>query len=99
MTWSGVAQATGYRVSRATSADGPYTTTADLDVATGTGTKAAGVVNLFVASDGSFVYVEVVSDAATNGPRRYYRVTAYNPAGSAAPSAVVCGTPPPSATC
>lgn len=99
MTWGGVALATGYRVSRATSADGPYSTTADLDVATGTGTKAAGVVNPFVASDGSFVYVEVVSDAATNGPRRYYRVTAYNSAGDAAPSAAVCGMPPPGTPC
>ena len=99
VTWGGVASATGYRVSRATTRDGPYSTAADLDVATGTSTKASSVVNLYVASDGSFVYVEVVTDAATSGPQRYFRVTAYNSAGDGEPSMVVCGAPTPATPC
>ena len=92
--WSAVALATGYRVSRALSPGGPFTTTADYDVATGTSVKASGVTNVYFTNSQGFSYVEVVTDSATNGPRRYYRVTAYNAAGAATPSAVVCGTPP-----
>ena len=99
VAWSVVALATGYRVSRATAADGPYATAADFDVATGSSTKASGVTNVYFASAQSIGYIEVLSDTVTTGPRRYYRVTAYNAAGDAAPSAVVCGTPPPIATC
>ncbi len=101
VAWSVVASATGYRVARATAADGPYATAADFDVATATSTKASGITNVYFvdAQRQSIGYIEVLSDTVTTGPRRYYRITAYNAAGDAAPSAVVCGTPPPIATC
>jgi hypothetical protein len=99
VTWSSVASATGYRVVRAIAPEGPYSTAAELDVATGTSTKASGVTNVFVASDGNFVYIELLGDAITSEPRRYYRVIAYNPAGEASPSAVVCGAPTPNTAC
>jgi len=97
--WSGVAGATGYRVARATAVGGPFTTSADYDVATGTSVKSTGVTNVFLASDKSFVYVEAMAEPGITDRRRYFHVTAYNTAGAAAPSTAVCGTPPGAPPC
>jgi hypothetical protein len=99
VSWSGVALATGYRVARATSPNGPYSITADLDVASGRSTKDASVKNLFYSGDNGFVYIEVLTDSPANGLHRYYRVTAYNAAGDGPSSAVVCGAPVGISTC
>jgi hypothetical protein len=88
VVWRGDARATGYRVSRATAPSGPFTTSADFDVATGSSTRAPGVTNVFYSVEQGFAYVENIS-----GAQRYFRVTAYNAAGDATPSAVVCGAP------
>ena len=93
LVWGGVADAAGYRVYRALAPGGPFSKTADYDVATGTSTKASGVTNVYYTSEFGFVYVELVSDSQTTGPKRYYRVTAYNAAGEGAASEVVCGAP------
>ena len=62
VVWGPVALATGYRVARATAPGGPFTTTADYDVATGTSVKATGVTNVvFFSSQQTFQYVEIVS--------------------------------------
>lgn len=98
VAWRGVANATGYRVSRASAASGPFTTSADFDVTTGKSTKAPGVRNLYYTNEQGFVYVEEISGAGSD-PRRYFRVTAYNTTGEAQPSAVVCGAPTGSPTC
>ena len=97
LEWSGVAGATGYRVGRATTVSGPFATTADVNAATGQGPHDPDVVNLFRSATG-YVYVDVPTGAAP-GPRRFYRVTAYNTSGAAAPSAVVCGAPSPGVGC
>ena len=99
VVWGPVALATGYRVARATAPGGPFTTTADYDVATGTSVKAAGVTNVvFFSSSQTFQYVEIVS-AVPADPHRYFRVTAYNAGGEGSPSAVVCGSPPGTPPC
>ena len=67
---------------------------ADFDVATGRTTRGSGVRNLYYANEQGFVYVEEISGGgAGSDPHRYFRVTAYNAAGDAEPSAVVCGAP------
>ena len=89
LVWNVVPGATGYRVSRSTAATGPFSVSADFNVAAGTSTKDTTVVNLY-ADGARLVYVEV---PATADPHRYYRVAAYNAGGEGAPSAVVCGAP------
>ncbi|MGE3835657.1 MAG: hypothetical protein AB7H43_12835, partial [Acidimicrobiia bacterium] len=44
--WRAAPVATGYRVSRAPAANGPFSVAADLSVATGTSTKVPGVTNV-----------------------------------------------------
>ena len=95
VSWAGVADATTYRVERATTAAGPFATTATVSAATGSGPHDASVVNLY-RSGADFFYVDVPADAAPNRSR-FYRVTASNASGAAAPSAVVCGAPAGSA--
>lgn len=90
--WTGVAGATGYRVGRATTMSGPFATTADVNAATGQGPHDPDVVNLYRSGTG-YAYVDVPTGAAPDR-RRYYRVTAYNTSGAAAPSVTVCGAPP-----
>lgn len=89
--WSTVAGATGYRITRAHSAGGPFSPSADLNVVTGATTKESGVMNLYVNGSSVF-YVGVFGDG-TSDPHWYFRVTAYNGAGEGPVSGVVCGAP------
>jgi hypothetical protein len=91
VVWRGVSGATGYRVERADAADGAFGTAADYDAATGASTKAAGVTNVYFTDERGFVLIDVLSGPQS---RRYYRVVAYNRAGDASPSPIVCGAPP-----
>lgn len=92
--WRGSARATGFRVQRATTAGGPFTTTADYDIASGTTTKAAGVTTVSYTDSGGFTYVDLPGMGA-----HYYRVVAYNSVGAAPASVVVCGEPVGSSAC
>jgi len=91
LSWSGVPGATGYRVGRAVAPSGPFTTVADVNAASGTGSHAPSVVNLYIA-EGRYAIVDV----PTGSPDRrwYYVVTATSGAATAPPSAAVCGAPP-----
>ena len=108
--WEAVAGATGYRVARSTSPSGPFAVTADLNLAAGEITVAAGVVNVWspgvagyhptyetvpgAPPPHEFQYVDVSGGAA-----RYNQVVAYNAAGDGPPSVVVCGSPPGITVC
>ena len=88
LDWSGVAEATGYRVYRADAPDGPFQLAADLDVASGDATRADGVTNVWSPARDEYQYIEY-----GEATRRYFRVVAYNSAGESAPSPTVCGSP------
>ena len=105
LRWNAVANATGYRVLRATTSSGPFVVNADFDVTTGKATAGTDVINIwsehysykptrgaFVPPDASprFEYIEIVSGGTV---RRYFRVVAYNTSGDAPASIVVCGVP------
>ena len=91
--WNTVADATGYRVYRLAAADGPFVATASVIVATGATTIEYGgwyeYIQIWAPSSGSYEYVEV-----TEGSPTYYRVAAFNTAGTGPRSAVVCASPP-----
>lgn len=102
--WNAVPTATGYRVARALTATSSFETVADFSVLTGRVTAAAGVVNIWSTGysyvpastagslpdrSPSFEYVEVGETGD-----RCFRVTAYNAAGRAPASKVVCSGPP-----
>jgi hypothetical protein len=104
LTWSAVADATGYRVFRSNNPDGPFSLVANLDISTGTATAVPGVVfigseqHTYIPPQGQldrpdtssrFNYVDVGSPG-----QRCYRVSAYNAAGIAPSSPVACGSPP-----
>jgi hypothetical protein len=91
VSWSGVAGATHYRVARAVAPSGPFTTVADVNAASGTGSHVPSVVNLYL-DQGSYVVVDVPTGSASR--RWYYAVTAAADGASAPQSAVVCGAPP-----
>ncbi len=99
VVWRGVARATRYRVEHGPTASGPFDVAAVFDVATGTATRAPGVMNVYAASDGSFVLVEVVSGLTNSGSSRWFRVVAEGAGGAAAPSRAVCGAPPGAPAC
>jgi hypothetical protein len=99
VTWRGVTGATRYRVERAPAAAGPFEIAATFDVATGAATRAPGVTNVYAASDGSFLLVDVVTGVTNAGIVRWYRVTAEGSGGAAAPSRAVCGAPPGAPAC
>ncbi len=103
LDWTGVPGATGYRIERADTANGPFSIAADLDLTTGTATMVGPGVD-FIGGDQhtfyptgtppaysvparSFDYVEV------GFRHHYFRVTAHNGNGDGASSVVVCGTP------
>lgn len=90
--WNTVADATGYRVYRSSSAGGPFVSSASVIVATGVTTVEFGgsyeLIQMWPPSSDSYEYVEVAG-----GARTYFRVVAFNTAGSGAKSAVVCGAP------
>jgi hypothetical protein len=103
LIWEAVDGAVGYRVARAASSGGPFTTSADVDVAGGSATVASGVTNVYselrsyfppsatttggAEEEARFHYIEVVA------ARTYLRVTAYNAAGEAPSSPTVCAAP------
>jgi len=91
--WGTVPNATGYRVYRSASPDGPFTRAASISVATGKVTIEIGVpyeyIQIWPPSGDSFEYVEVV-----DGRRTYFQVAAFNAGGSGPRSAVVCAAPP-----
>ena len=108
LDWKAVATATGYQVLRAGTAEGPFSIAADFSVRTGKTTAGNDVVNLwsqehtYVPASGSlgapdqspsFEYVQV------GLPQQYFRVVAYNAAGTAPPSASVCGVVPGRPAC
>jgi hypothetical protein len=102
--WDAVPGVTGYRVVRPASGGDPPTVMVELDITTGTATALPAVVNVWsdehtyvpprdpmTGTDTSvhFHYVDV------GGPgQRCYQVVAFNAAGAAAPSGVVCAPPP-----
>lgn len=88
--WPAVDGATGYRVHRADTPDGPFTVTGDIDLMTGQTTLAPDATNLWSSSPGQLEYVEVVTNGAS---ARYFRVGAYNAAGEGPLSDVECGAP------
>ena len=105
LRWNAVANATGYRVLRATTSSGPFAVNADFDITTGKTTAGADVINIwsdqysykptrsaFALPDSSprFEYIETLSGGIL---RRYFRVVAYNANGEAPASVVVCGDP------
>jgi hypothetical protein len=103
LTWNAVADATGYRVLRSSTAEGSFEVVAELDVTTGDATAESDVVNVYSGEhsyipsggtldgpDGSaqFNYVDLGNE------QRCFRVIAFNAAGDGPPSAVACGAPP-----
>jgi hypothetical protein len=102
--WDAVTGATGYRVLRSATPDGPFEVAAAIDVTTGRATSAAGVVNVwsqqhsYVPPTGTlsgpdtspwFEYVEYGS-----APQRCFKVVAVDAAGEGPASPVACGSPP-----
>lgn len=101
--WAAVPRATGYRVIRTTAAGAQLRVVADFTITTGRIAAAPEVVNVWSAQhsyvpdrgrltqldrSGRFEYVDVGTG------RRYYRVLAYNSAGSGPLSAVTGAIPP-----
>lgn len=90
--WGAVDGATGYRVYRSASPDGPFSRAASVTVSTGSTTVELGIpyenIQIWQPSATSFEYVESV-----DGSRAYFRVAAFNSAGAGEKSAVVCGAP------
>ena len=94
VAWEGVPGAIGYRVTRATAPTGPFSVTADINLATGKTTHAADVTNVFSYVEHGvrhFGYTELLT-TPPGGQRHYFHVTAYNAAGEGPPSVLVCGT-------
>jgi hypothetical protein len=113
LDWTTVPGAAGYRVLRSASVQGSFAVVVDVDMHAGV--KAAGteVINLY--GDGGTSVVFLPQSRATAPPvvqprvmhrveiarnqRQWFRVVAYNGAGSAAPSIAVCGAPPGAQSC
>ena len=108
--WTGVPGATGYRIERADTSNGPFSIAADLNLVSGAVTMVGpGVGN--ITGDQQNFYPPSAATHAGAAPsryfryvefpvvgytfsRHYFRVTAYNSNGDGARSVVVCGTPP-----
>lgn len=103
LEWDAVAGATGYRVLRSDAQDGQFVTVAELDITTGAATAEDEVVNIWSQQhsyvpprdgfDGPdlspwFQYVEYGGSG-----ERCFQVIAFNAAGDAPPSEVVCASP------
>jgi len=96
VTWAPIAGATGYRVYRSGTPDGPFVRSARFDVASGEST---------VEFDGTYEYIQIWQplsgdyldiqyvEAVAGGPG-YFRVTAFNAGGEGPASGTVCGVPP-----
>lgn len=95
--WEAVADATGYRVYRSDSPDGPFDSAASYDLATGKTTIEIGTsyeyIGIWEPSGTSFEYIESVTGEPT-----YFRVAAFNAAGQGHRSPVVCSVSVTSST-
>lgn len=91
LSWAPVPEATGYRVYRSDSPDGPFLPAASYDVATGTATDeytgGHEYISIYLA-DPNLVYVE-----AAGGVLAYLQVVAFNDGGEGPRSATMCGEP------
>ena len=90
------ADATGYRVYRSASPDGPFERSASYDVATDKSTVETGVWHEYIhirAQAPGFRYIEVTTEDPT-----YFRVSAFSSAGEGPLSVVVCGVSPTSSS-
>lgn len=91
VNWNTVPDATGYRVYRSTSADGPFVPAASVMVATGATTiefdGSYEYIQIWPPSSNAYEYVE-----ASIGSPGYFRVAAFNAAGTGPRSAVVCAS-------
>lgn len=91
MSWDLVVDATGYRVYRADSPDGPFVAAASYDVASGGSTDEYAGSHEYVGiypQGGTLVYVEAVT-----GGLAYLQVVAFNEGGEGPRSATMCGEP------
>jgi hypothetical protein len=95
LRWHAVPGASGYRVQRAASPQGPFEVAADVDVVSGHTTLATGVTNLWSPAADQFEYIEVIGAASV----RYLRVLAYNDGGEGPVSETVCAAPPGGPDC
>jgi hypothetical protein len=103
LTWNAVADATGYRVLRSDTAEGPFEKVAEFDVTTGSATAASDVVNIY-SDEHSYIPPRGSLDGPDRSARfnyvdlgneqRCFRVIAFNKAGDGPPSVVACGAPP-----
>jgi hypothetical protein len=91
--WGTLPNATGYRVYRSASPDGPFARAASISVATEEVTIEISVpyeyIQIWSPSGDSYEYIEVV-----DGQRAYFQIAAFNAGGSGPRSAVVCAAPP-----
>ncbi|GEN80047.1 hypothetical protein AFE02nite_17810 [Actinotalea fermentans] len=88
MSWTGVPNATSYRVYRSASPDGPFSPAAEYEVATAEDRMIAGQAKKIWDASAYLEYVE----ESYPGPV-YFRVAGYNAAGEGPWSGVVCSTP------
>ena len=102
VTWQQIPDATGYRVYRSESPDGPFAASAWLDVTTGATTiefprdyEFITMASLVAVDGWDFAYTE---STYAVGPI-YFRVTGFDAGGEGPPSPVVCGTPPGGPSC
>jgi len=93
LSWNTVPDATGYRVYRSSSAAGPFVATASVIVATNATTIEYGgsyeYIQIWPRASDMYDYVDV-----TEGYVNYYRVAAFNAAGTGPRSPVVCASAP-----
>lgn len=98
VSWDAVPGATGYRVYRSDSPDGPFVAAASFDVASGVSSDEYTGTHEYVGiwgADPSFQYVEAIG-----GGVAYLLVVAFNAGGEGPASGPVCGEPMASAyTC
>ena len=89
--WAAVADATGYRVYRASAEGGPFTPAAEIDVATGEDTALVpGVMVWALPPDEGLQWYEYVE---TSTGTAWFRVTALGPGGEGPASAAVSADP------
>jgi hypothetical protein len=89
---------------RSVTETGPFTQVAEFDIRTGEETHTETIHNIWsdqhtylpareqLAAPDTSSWFEVVD--VSGDPRRCFQVTAFNDAGAAPPSVVVCGSPP-----
>ncbi len=89
--WDATTNATGYRVYRAATADGPFVRSAKYTIASGATSIYYGgsyeVIQIWQSSDSTFQYIEAGIGSGC------FRVAAFNDAGAGPKSGVVCSDP------